>query len=82
MTLDMTDARCALCFNPLSPGEHFIVVRTADPTDSRLVTPANRSGVIHLRHLQNVFRPEMIDVSVSDQMGRTIAPQVRVQVQL
>lgn len=79
--IDMNDARCALCFGSLAPGEHFIVVRMADPTDSRLVTPDNRSGVIHLRHLQNVFNPQMIDVAVTQyQMGPGF--DIKVQVQL
>lgn len=63
--MELDEARCLLCLGMLAPGEHFIVVRMADPSDGRLVTPQNRSGVIHLRHLQNVFNPAMIDVQVS-----------------
>lgn len=62
---NISDARCAICYGTLAPGEHFIVVRMVDMTDERLVTPDNRSGVIHVRHLQNVFNPAMIDVQVT-----------------
>lgn len=77
--MELDEARCLLCYLPLAPGEHFIMVRTADPSDGRLVAPHNRSGVIHLRHLQNVFDPNMIDVAVTQyQMGPGFDIKVRV----
>lgn len=78
--MELEEARCLLCFSPVAPGENYLVVRLGDPADGRLVTPENRSGVIHLRHLQNVFDPNMIDVQVAQyQMGPGFDIKVRVQ---
>jgi len=65
--MDIDEARCFLCMMPVSPGQLYLVVYMADPDRPSIAATQNRSGVIHLNHLQNVFNPSMIAVKVEDQ---------------
>lgn len=82
--MELEEARCLLCYGQLHPGDQYIMVRMADPADGRLVTPENRSGVIHLSHLSNIFNPDKIAVQVfaTTQYGPNNGHDVRVKVEL
>lgn len=81
--MELEEARCLLCFMPVGPGQQYLVVYMANPEHPSIAATQNRAGVVHLRHLQNVFNPDMIAVQVThNPMSPTNGHDVRVQVAL
>lgn len=81
--MDIDEARCFLCFLPVMPDQLYLVVYRGNLEKPSIAATENRAGVLHLVHLENIFRPDMIAVSVhNNPFGGHNNQRVEVQVAL